>query len=107
MTIEFLHNAARRYCADRQARKLEGPEVDPGQEIRSKGALAHRARLVPAINTKSLRTRYRRRREELVFTDEQLRVDWGPVLEKAGVDGLRRAETLSGEEFAAIERALG
>jgi 16S rRNA (adenine1518-N6/adenine1519-N6)-dimethyltransferase len=29
------------------------------------------------------------------------------ALERAGVDGVRRAETLSVEEFAAIERALG
>lgn len=40
-------------------------------------------------------------------TDKTLSTDWGPVLEKAGIDGQRRAETLSVEEFAAIERALG
>lgn len=32
---------------------------------------------------------------------------WEGVLERAGIDGSRRAETLSVEEFAAIERALG
>ncbi len=40
-------------------------------------------------------------------TEKTLTTDWAPVLEKAGVDGLRRAETLTVEEFAAIERALG
>jgi 16S rRNA (adenine1518-N6/adenine1519-N6)-dimethyltransferase len=40
-------------------------------------------------------------------SDKTLCADWAPVLEKAGVDGSRRAETLSIEEFAAIERALG
>lgn len=40
-------------------------------------------------------------------SDKTLCSDWAPVLEKAGVDGSRRAETLSIEEFAAIERALG
>lgn len=39
-------------------------------------------------------------------TEKTLTTDWAPVLEKAGVDGQRRAETLSVEEFAAIERAL-
>lgn len=39
-------------------------------------------------------------------SDAKLCDDWAPVLEKAGVDGSRRAETLSVEEFAAIERAL-
>ncbi|PZR05546.1 MAG: 16S rRNA (adenine(1518)-N(6)/adenine(1519)-N(6))-dimethyltransferase [Archangium gephyra] len=34
-------------------------------------------------------------------------LEWSGVLEKAGIDGGRRAETLSVEEFAAIERALG
>jgi 16S rRNA (adenine1518-N6/adenine1519-N6)-dimethyltransferase len=34
-------------------------------------------------------------------------VDWAAVLARAGLDGGRRAETLSVEEFAAIERALG
>lgn len=34
-------------------------------------------------------------------------VDWPAVLAAAGVDGQRRAETLSVEEFAALERALG
>ncbi len=34
-------------------------------------------------------------------------VSIGTVLETAGIDGKRRAETLSVEEFAAIERALG
>ncbi len=33
--------------------------------------------------------------------------DWAAVLAAAGIDGQRRAETLSVEEFAAIERALG
>ncbi len=33
--------------------------------------------------------------------------EWDGVLERAGIDGSRRAETLSVEEFAAIERALG
>ena len=32
---------------------------------------------------------------------------WTGVLERAGIDGQRRAETLSVVEFAAIERALG
>ncbi len=32
--------------------------------------------------------------------------DWTGVLERAGIDGGRRAETLSVEEFASIERAL-
>ena len=40
-------------------------------------------------------------------TEKGLTDDWGPVLEKAGIDGQRRAETLTVEEFAAIERALG
>lgn len=40
-------------------------------------------------------------------SDKTLCSDWGPVLEKAGVEGTRRAETLSIAEFAAIERALG
>jgi len=40
-------------------------------------------------------------------SDKTLSADWAPVLEKAGIDGTRRAETLSVEEFAAIERALG
>ena len=40
-------------------------------------------------------------------SDKTLSADWAPVLEKAGIDGQRRAETLSVEEFAAIERALG
>ncbi len=40
-------------------------------------------------------------------TEKTLCTDWAPVLAKAGVDGQRRAETLSVEEFAAIERALG
>jgi 16S rRNA (adenine1518-N6/adenine1519-N6)-dimethyltransferase len=40
-------------------------------------------------------------------SDKTLSDDWAPVLEKAGIDGQRRAETLSVEEFAAIERALG
>ena len=40
-------------------------------------------------------------------SDKTLSEDWAPVLEKAGIDGQRRAETLSVEEFAAIERALG
>ena len=40
-------------------------------------------------------------------TDKTLSTDWAPVLEKAGIDGQRRAETLTVEEFAAIERALG
>jgi 16S rRNA (adenine1518-N6/adenine1519-N6)-dimethyltransferase len=39
-------------------------------------------------------------------TEKTLNAEWGPVLEKAGIDGQRRAETLSVEEFAAIERAL-
>lgn len=34
-------------------------------------------------------------------------LNWDGVLERAGIDGSRRAETLSVEEFAAIERALG
>lgn len=34
-------------------------------------------------------------------------IDWTGVLERAGIDGQRRAETLSVAEFAAIERALG
>lgn len=40
-------------------------------------------------------------------SDKTLSADWGPVLAAAGVDGQRRAETLSIEEFAALERALG
>ena len=39
-------------------------------------------------------------------TEKTLTEDWGPVLEKAGIDGQRRAETLTVEEFAAIERSL-
>jgi hypothetical protein len=39
-------------------------------------------------------------------TDKTLTDDWAPVLVKAGIDGQRRAETLSVEEFAAIERSL-
>lgn len=34
-------------------------------------------------------------------------LNWDGVLERASIDGSRRAETLSVEEFAAIERALG
>lgn len=34
-------------------------------------------------------------------------LNWDGVLERAGIDGGRRAETLAVEEFAAIERALG
>ncbi|MFT3709714.1 MAG: 16S rRNA (adenine(1518)-N(6)/adenine(1519)-N(6))-dimethyltransferase RsmA [Archangium sp.] len=40
-------------------------------------------------------------------SDKTLCDDWAPVLERAGVDGSRRAETLAIAEFAAIERALG
>lgn len=40
-------------------------------------------------------------------SDKTLCADWAPVLAQAGVDGQRRAETLSVEEFAALERALG
>ena len=40
-------------------------------------------------------------------SDKALCSDWAPVLAQAGIDGQRRAETLSVEEFAAIERALG
>lgn len=34
-------------------------------------------------------------------------VDWQATLARAGIDGIRRAETLSVAEFATIERALG
>lgn len=37
----------------------------------------------------------------------ELSSDWGAILRQANIDGQRRAETLSVEEFAAIERALG
>ena len=40
-------------------------------------------------------------------SDKDLCSDWAPVLAAAGVDGSRRAETLSVQEFAALERALG
>lgn len=40
-------------------------------------------------------------------TEKTLCDDWGPVLVSAGIDGQRRAETLTVQEFAAIERALG
>ena len=40
-------------------------------------------------------------------TEKTLNADWGAALGKAGIDGQRRAETLSIEEFAALERALG
>lgn len=40
-------------------------------------------------------------------SDKTLCDDWAPVLARAGLDGTRRAETLSIEEFAALERALG
>ena len=40
-------------------------------------------------------------------SEKQLTSDWARVLDEAGVDGARRAETLSVAEFAAIERALG
>lgn len=39
-------------------------------------------------------------------SDKALCADWAPVLAQAGIDGQRRAETLSVEEFAALERAL-
>jgi 16S rRNA (adenine1518-N6/adenine1519-N6)-dimethyltransferase len=57
-----------------------------------------------------VRTGFAQRRKTLsnsLKSDKTLSADWAPVLEKAGIDGTRRAETLSVEEFAAIERALG
>ncbi len=39
-------------------------------------------------------------------SERTLEADWAPVLQRAGIDGQRRAETLSVEEFAAIEREL-
>ena len=41
--------------------------------------------------------------DKTLGTSEQLH----QALETAGIDPMRRAETLSSEEFAAIERALG
>jgi 16S rRNA (adenine1518-N6/adenine1519-N6)-dimethyltransferase len=40
-------------------------------------------------------------------SDKTLCDDWAPVLEQAGIDGQRRAETLTVEEFARLERSLG
>jgi 16S rRNA (adenine1518-N6/adenine1519-N6)-dimethyltransferase len=40
-------------------------------------------------------------------SDKSLCGDWAPVLARAGIDGQRRAETLSVQEFASLERALG
>ncbi|HEY0881678.1 MAG TPA: 16S rRNA (adenine(1518)-N(6)/adenine(1519)-N(6))-dimethyltransferase RsmA [Archangium sp.] len=91
---EFFHPPPKVDSAVLKLTRLEKPRAEVKDEARFR---------------KVVKAAFAQRRKTLsnsLKSDPKLCDDWAPVLEKAGVDGSRRAETLSVEEFAAIERAL-
>jgi 16S rRNA (adenine1518-N6/adenine1519-N6)-dimethyltransferase len=99
------------HCFDIPASHFHPPPKVDSAVVKLTRRLTPRAQVTDELRfRKVVKAGFAHRRKTLsnsLKSDDSLAPKVAEALATAGIDGVRRAETLSVEEFAAIERALG